>query len=221
MIGRRPPPRREPRVVVRRGRAGARPRHLLEVPPGDDRIRVVRGDDLALFGELQPAVDGTRRLAEDGPVGRTAAAPDRPATAVEERQLDAARAGRPRRGSPAPGAASRPPPGTRTPCSSPSSRASPPAGRRDAGEMGSIDRVASSASRICPAASSASVVSNSGTTSRTGGSSPVARRASVEDVGHVARGGGEAHDESVARLDPEPRLGRRDRTERGGDLVER
>ena len=54
-----------------------------------DRVRVVGGDDLALLGELEPAVDRARRLPEDRPVRRSAAAADRAATAVEQRQLDA------------------------------------------------------------------------------------------------------------------------------------
>ena len=62
---------------------------LLEVAPGDGRVGVVRGDDLALLGELEPAVDRARRAAEDRPVRRPAAAPDGAAAAVEQRQLDA------------------------------------------------------------------------------------------------------------------------------------
>ena len=54
-----------------------------------DRVGVVGGDDLALLGELEPAVDRAGRLAEDGPVRRSAAPPDRAAATVEQRQLDA------------------------------------------------------------------------------------------------------------------------------------
>ena len=80
-------------VLGRRGeqdRAG----HLLEVAARDRRVGVVGGDHLALLGQPQPTIDRARRLAEDGPVRRPAAAPERPASTVEERQLDAARAGR-------------------------------------------------------------------------------------------------------------------------------
>ena len=52
-------------------------------------IRVARGDDLALLGQLEAPVHRARRLAADGPVGRPAAAADGPAAAVEERQLHA------------------------------------------------------------------------------------------------------------------------------------
>ena len=68
--------------------------HLLEVAPRDRRVGVVGGDDLALLGQLEPGVDRARRLAEDRPVGRSPAPPDRAAAAVEEGQLDAARRGR-------------------------------------------------------------------------------------------------------------------------------
>ena len=82
---RREPRRRAPGVEASRTAAG----DLLEVPPGDRRVGVVGGDDLALLGQLEPAVDRARRLAEDRPVRRAAAAPDGPAAAVEQRQLDA------------------------------------------------------------------------------------------------------------------------------------
>ena len=67
--------------------------HLLEVAAGDGRVRVVGGDDLALLGQLEPRVDRARRLAEDRPVGRAAATPERPAAAVEQGQLDTPLAG--------------------------------------------------------------------------------------------------------------------------------
>ena len=71
------------RVVL--GRRGDQhgPRQLLEVAPRDGRIRVVGGDDLALLGELEPAVDRPRRLAQDRPIGGPAAPADGAATAVE------------------------------------------------------------------------------------------------------------------------------------------
>jgi len=79
----------ELRVVLGSRRQQDRAGHLLEVAPGDRRVGVVGGDDLALFGQLEPAVDRTRRLAEDRPVGRPAAASQRAATTMEEGQLDA------------------------------------------------------------------------------------------------------------------------------------
>ena len=79
----------EPRVVLRRRGEQDRAGHLLEVAAGDRRVGVVRGDDLALLGQLEPAVDRARRLAEDRPVRRAAAAADRAAAAVEQGQLDA------------------------------------------------------------------------------------------------------------------------------------
>ena len=72
-----------------RGRDEDRVGHLLEVPPRDVRVGVVRRDDLALLGELQAAVDRSWRLAEDRPVRRPAATADGAAAAVEQRQLDA------------------------------------------------------------------------------------------------------------------------------------
>ena len=54
----------------------------------DGRVAVVRGDDLALLGQLEPAVDRARGAAEDRPVRRPAPAADRAAAPVEERQLD-------------------------------------------------------------------------------------------------------------------------------------
>ena len=133
--------RREPRVVLRRRRQQDRRGDLLEMPARDDRVRVVGGDDLALLGQLEAAVDRARRLPEDRPVRRPAAAPDRAAAAVEERQLDAVGAGDRRRAPPGPDGASRPPPGTPIPCSSRSSRASPPGDRR-ARPGGAVGRVA-------------------------------------------------------------------------------
>ena len=61
---------------------------------GDRGVGVVGGDDLALLGELEAAVDRPGRLREDRPVRRPAAAAERPAPAVEQRQRDAVRAGR-------------------------------------------------------------------------------------------------------------------------------
>ena len=92
-----PPSRRAAaaRRVVLRGRGDEdRAGQLLEVPPRDGRVGVVRGDDLALLGQLEPAVDRAGRAAQDGPVGRPPAAPDRPAATVEQRQLHAVPRGR-------------------------------------------------------------------------------------------------------------------------------
>ena len=55
----------------------------------DARIGVVLGDDLALLGELEPAVERARREPQDRPARRSAAAPDPAAAPVEQRQLDA------------------------------------------------------------------------------------------------------------------------------------
>ena len=68
--------------------------HLLEMAAGDGHVGVVGRDDLALLGQLEPAVDRARGLAEDRPVRRSPAAADRAAAAVEEGQLDAPGAGR-------------------------------------------------------------------------------------------------------------------------------
>ena len=56
---------------------------------GDLTDRVLGGEHLALLGHLQAAVDGARRQRQDRVVGRTAAAPDRAAPAVEEDPADA------------------------------------------------------------------------------------------------------------------------------------
>ena len=62
---------------------------LLEVPLGDGRVGVVGRDDLALLGELEPAVHGAGRLREDRAVGGPAAAADGAAATVEQRERDA------------------------------------------------------------------------------------------------------------------------------------
>ncbi len=77
------------RVVLRRRGDEGGARQLLQMAPGDRRVRVVRGDDLALLGELEAAIDRARRAAEDRAVRRAPAAADGAAAAVEERQLDA------------------------------------------------------------------------------------------------------------------------------------
>jgi len=55
----------------------------------DRGLAVAGEDDLALLGELEAAVDGMRRLREDGGVGGSAAAAERTAAAVEEGETDA------------------------------------------------------------------------------------------------------------------------------------
>ena len=79
----------ERRLVLRGGGQQDGGRDLFEMAAGDGAVRVVRRDDLTLFGELQAAVHRPRRLPQDGPVGRSAAPPDGPAPAMEEGQLDA------------------------------------------------------------------------------------------------------------------------------------
>ena len=60
-----------------------------EVAAADLGVRELGGDDLALFGQADLAVDGARRLRQDRFVARPAAAPDGAAAAVEQAQLDA------------------------------------------------------------------------------------------------------------------------------------
>ena len=104
--------------------------HLLQVPPGDDRVAVPGEDHLALLGDLEPAVHRARRLGQHRPPGRAAAPAQRPAAAVEQGQPDPALA-RPRRSSaagPRTAGGWRAP--GRVPWPSRSSRAWPPARRR-------------------------------------------------------------------------------------------
>ena len=89
-VGRRAVDRR---LVLRARREERRGDDLLEMASGDLRAGVVGRDHLALLGEPEPARDRAGRLGEDGPARRTAAAPDRPAAAVEQRQRDAVAAG--------------------------------------------------------------------------------------------------------------------------------
>ena len=64
---------------------------LFEVTARDCRVRVVRGDDLALFRQLEPTVHRSRGKSKDRPVRRASPATDRPAAAVEDRQLHTTR----------------------------------------------------------------------------------------------------------------------------------
>src|SRR5262245_51474584 len=58
--------------------------HLLEVVPRDVGVAVARERDLALFGHLEPPVDGAGWLGDDRAGGRSAAAAEGPAPAMEE-----------------------------------------------------------------------------------------------------------------------------------------
>ena len=64
--------------------------------PRECGVAVARERHLALLGHLEPAVDRARRLRLDRARGRAAAPPERAASPVEDRELDAAVAG-PRR----------------------------------------------------------------------------------------------------------------------------
>src|SRR6202008_1802838 len=68
------------------GRGGDR----VEIGGGAFARSIFGGDDLALFGDPEPALDGARGLGEDRAEAGAAAAPDRAAAAVEE--LEAGRA---------------------------------------------------------------------------------------------------------------------------------
>ena len=67
--------------------------HGLHVADGKHRVAVTGENDLALFGELEAALDGTDRLGEHRTVGRAAAATDGTAAAMEQRQVDVVRFG--------------------------------------------------------------------------------------------------------------------------------
>ena len=77
-------------AALDRGRPGQQRRRgdLLDVPGGDDRVAVAGEDDLALLGELEPAVDRPRGLREQRAVGGAATAAEGTAAAVEEREHD-------------------------------------------------------------------------------------------------------------------------------------
>ena len=72
----------------RGGREQHRGRDLLQVPLRDHRVPVSGEDHLTLLGDLEPPGDRAGRLREHRPPGRSAAAPERAAAAVEERQPD-------------------------------------------------------------------------------------------------------------------------------------
>jgi hypothetical protein len=62
-----------------------------EVAATELGIRILAGDDLALFGDAKAARDTSRRLGEDRIVARPAAAADRAAAAVKQAQMHAVR----------------------------------------------------------------------------------------------------------------------------------
>ena len=115
-------------VEQRRFQRGGQQR--LQVAVRDPRLGVLGGDHLALLGDPQRPVHRARRLRQDGVVARAAAAADRAAATVEEPQPDSGLAGRLRPGRARRGTAPSWPPGSRRPCWSRSSRASPPGCRR-------------------------------------------------------------------------------------------
>ena len=82
-----------PALEIPCGREERRRRDLLEVALGDRRVGVVGGDDLALLGELEAPVHGSRGLGEDRAVRGTAAAADGAAAAVEQGEPDVVPAG--------------------------------------------------------------------------------------------------------------------------------
>src|SRR5439155_25901985 len=65
---------------------------LLEVAGSDAEVAVARERDLPLLRDLEPAGNGTGRLPEDRAVGWAAAAAERAATPVEDREVQAAMA---------------------------------------------------------------------------------------------------------------------------------
>jgi hypothetical protein len=71
---------------VQQRRLQHRGHRQLEVLPGQGGQRVLVGDDLALLGHLDRAVQRAVRLGQDRLVGRAAAAADRAAAAVEQPQ---------------------------------------------------------------------------------------------------------------------------------------
>ena len=65
-----------------------RRRDPFQVPLGDRGIRVPGEHDLALLGDLQPAIDRPRRLGGDRAVKRTPTPAQRTAPAVEHGEFD-------------------------------------------------------------------------------------------------------------------------------------
>jgi hypothetical protein len=87
-------------VGVQQRRLQHRGHGQLQVFPGQRGQRVLVGDDLALLGHLDRAVQRAVRLGQDRLVGGPPPRPDRAAAAVEEPQPDAV-PGRPRPAAPA------------------------------------------------------------------------------------------------------------------------
>src|SRR3546814_6415844 len=71
-----------------RGKGGCRD-HRLQIGGGVLGVAIFRGDHLALFGHADAAVDRASRLRATGVEGRSAAAPNRAAAAVEKLKRDA------------------------------------------------------------------------------------------------------------------------------------
>ena len=222
----RPP---EPRVMLGCRGDQDRTRHLLEVAASDRRVGIVRGDDLALFRELQATINGARGLPEDRPVGRPAASPDRTAAPVEERQLDAPRPGH--RGE----LALRP---VEHPRRREESRLLVRIGVAEhhllsiapRGQRRAVGRIVEERceDRTCGIKRRARLEQRHDIEDGHGGRvtvvAGVAGRGDpreLEDVCDIRRASGEAHDVPMARFDPEARLGVGDRPERGEDLPDR
>ena len=223
------PGRQRPRrsgVVLRRRCEEDGAGHLLQVAPGDRRVGIVRGNDLALLGQLEAAIHGAWRLAEDGAVRRAAAATDGTAAPVEEGQPDATRTSRVDEGRLRP---------VQTP------------GRGQEARLLVRIRVAEHDLLAITPGRDAGPVARVVEQLPEDGPGRVERRTRLEerheiegrrgsagrivglhrqpgerqDVGHVGGSGREADDVAVARVGPEPHLGRSDRPERGEHLTER
>ena len=69
------------------GRGDRRRDKRLEVLEGDLGIAVSGRDNLALLGQLQAQLDGSRRLAEERPLQLSTTPPDGATATVEQREL--------------------------------------------------------------------------------------------------------------------------------------
>jgi len=63
--------------------------YMMQVPPGDLRIAIAVGDHLALFRDLDRAMQRSRWLAEDTLVGGATTAPNAAAAPMKQFQGDA------------------------------------------------------------------------------------------------------------------------------------